>query len=262
VKYHFLDQYREMDSVIHRLDARAKFLSALVVTGAVVFVGRGEWWVYAVFLIMNTMLLALSRVPWLYVLKRSAVVFPFVFMIAVFLPFINEGTELLGFEIGSWHIGMSVEGLLLAADVLCKAWISVLPFVLLTATTSMSDLLKGLEKLRMPAVIVMLVSFMYRYLFIVTDEAKRLLVARNCRSFGGGIVLHMRVVGYMAGSLFLRSYERGERVYGAMLLRGYDGSGRSMSQTKLRFADVFFMIVVMLFSIIVALLPTIWRIID
>ena len=259
MKYHFLDQYRDAESFIHMLDPRAKFLAALALVSAIVLTPRDAWLAYGLFLILNLTLLLMSRVPPFYVLKRSLAVIPFVLMVTIFLPFFRGTAELAGADIGSWHIGLKREGLMLMAGIFCKVWLSVLPVILVTATTHIGDLLKGLEKLKMPAIMVMLMSFMYRYLFVISDEAERLSLARNSRSFGGGVRLHVRTLGYMAGSLFLRSYERGEHIYGAMLARGFDGHGRLLNQLNMRPADIFYMAIIMTASLLIALSPLFLR---
>lgn len=255
MKYHFLDQYREVDSFIHRLDPRAKFLSTLALVTAIVLVPRASWLAYALFFILVAALLTVSRVPPFYVLKRSLVVLPFVLMITIFIPFFKEGAPVWSLHLGAWHISVMREGLLRVAGIFCKAWLSVLSLILLTATTSMADLLKGLEKLRMPAIMVMLLSFMYRYLFVISDEAEHLSLARNSRSFGGGVGLQVRTLGYMAGALFLRSYERGERIYGAMLSRGFDGHSRSLNELSLETSDIVFVVIMILAAAAIGLSP-------
>jgi len=259
MKYHFLDQYRDAESFIHRLDPRSKFLAMLALVSVIVLTPHDGWLAYGLFLVFNLTLLFLSRVPFFYMLKRSLAVLPFVFMVAVLLPFCSAGTEVWGANIGGWHIGITREGLILTAGIFCKVWLAVLPVILVTATTNVNDLLKGLEKLKMPAIMVMLMSFMYRYLFVISDEAERLSLARNSRSFGGGVRLHVRTLGYMAGALFLRSYERGEQIYGAMLSRGFDGHGRSLNQLSMRLADVFYLATIMVVALMIALSPLLLR---
>ncbi len=255
MKYHFLDQYREADSFIHRLDPRAKFLSTLALVTAIVLVPGASWLSYALFLVLVVLLLAISRVPPLYVLKRSLTVMPFVFMIAVFIPFLGEGTIVWTLNLGTWHIAVTDEGLVRVGGIFCKAWLSVLALITLTATTSMTDLLKGLQKMKFPAIMVMLLGFMYRYLFVISDEAEHLTLARNSRSFGGGIKLHVRTLGYMAGALFLRSYERGERIYGAMLSRGFDGTSRSLNELSLERSDIVFTAAIILAAAAIGFSP-------
>ncbi|OGN99496.1 MAG: hypothetical protein A2Y90_02645 [Chloroflexi bacterium RBG_13_52_12] len=104
----------------------------------------------------------------------------------------------------------------------------------------MTDLLRGMEQLRLPRVMVMILSFMYRYIFILMDEVLRMKQARDSRSFGGSRLWQIKTVGKMAGTLFIRSYERGERVYAAMAARGYDGQTRTLRQLSFGMSDLFF----------------------
>lgn len=131
-------------------------------------------------------------------------------------------------------------GLQVLGNILVKAWLSVLSLVLLISTTSITGLLDGLERMRMPRVLIMILSFMYRYIFILVDEVMRMKQARDSRSFGGGRLWQIRTIGRMTGTLFIRSYERGERVYTAMLARGFDGHSRVLNRLHLKSADVYF----------------------
>jgi len=130
--------------------------------------------------------------------------------------------------------------LLFSWNVLIKAWLSVLSLILLSSTTEFSELLKGLEQLRMPRVMVMTLSFMYRYIFLLVDEVIRMKQARDSRNFGGKRMWQLKTIGNMVGTLFLRSYERGERVYGAMVARGFDGRTRTLSNRRLARQDLYF----------------------
>jgi cobalt/nickel transport system permease protein len=136
-------------------------------------------------------------------------------------------------------------GLLRFATIVWKSWISVQAALLLTATTHFLEVLRALRALHLPKIMVAILSFMYRYLFILVDEAQRLLRARECRSAaheagrsGGSLLWRARVTGQLVGTLFLRSFERSERIYVAMLSRGYAGELRSMHAAKLRRGDL------------------------
>jgi len=222
MKHSFIDQYSDRDSFIHRLDPRTKFLTTLAFILAVMLTSPHRWQTFVVYFVMVSILIVLSRVPISYVLKRSLVILPFVLLIAIFVPFFKEN------------------GLLLFLAILAKAWLSVLSLILLTATTPVPRLLDGLERLRLPRVMVMVLSFMYRYIFVLVDEVMRMRQARDSRSLGGSRLWQVKTVGRMAGTLFIRSYERGERVYAAMLARGFDGQSRTLSSLSFRPADGYF----------------------
>ena len=159
-----------------------------------------------------------SRVPPSYLAKRMVVEIPFV-VFALVLPFVATGPqiEVLG-------LSVSEQGLLGAWGLLAKGTLGVLASLLLAATTEPRALLAGLERLRVPAQLVQIMGFMIRYLDVVTDELWRMHVARESRGFRGRDPRQWPVVAKSAGVLFIRSYERGERVHLAMLSRGYDGS--------------------------------------
>ena len=240
MKHSFLDQYSHRDSFIHRLDPRTKFITTLFFILAVVLTPLGSWWAFILYLALITVWLLLSRVPVFYVLKRSLVIMPFVLLIAIFIPFFKEGEVAGSYNIWLWEVTVTYSGLQVLLNIVIKAWLSIISLILLTSTTRMSSLLRGLEKLRLPRVMVMILSFMYRYLFVLVDEVMRMKQARDSRNFGGGRLRKIRTVGSMIGTLFIRSYERGERVYAAMTARGFDGKTRTLENLNFRPADAYF----------------------
>lgn len=204
-------------SPLHRAPAHLKILALVGFMLTVVATPR-EW--YAVFAAYGAVLVglvALSRVPPGYLLKRMVVEVPFV-VFAVLLPFVAQGprTELLGLTV-------SESGLLAAWGLLVKGTLGVLAGVLLAATTEPQQLLRGLERLRLPDQLVQIMAFMVRYLAVVADELHRMKVARESRGFVARDPRQWPVIARSVGALFIRSFERGERVHLAMLSRGYDG---------------------------------------
>jgi cobalt/nickel transport system permease protein len=147
---------------------------------------------------------------------------PFV-VFALLMPLVGTGprVDVLG-------LSVSEEGLLAAWGLLAKGTLGVMASLTLAATTELRDLLVGLERLRVPTQLVQILGFMIRYLDVVTDEMRRMRIARESRGFGaGGRGRWWRawpVLARSAGALFIRSYERGERVHLAMVSRGYTGA--------------------------------------
>jgi len=240
MKHSFLDQYSDRDSIIHRLDPRTKLITTLFFILAVVLTPPDRWQAFALYFFLVATLILLSKVPALYVLKRSLVIMPFVVLIAIFIPFFKEGEVAGSYNIWLWQVTVTYSGLQVFWNILAKAWLSILSLILLTSTTRFSHLLKSLEQLRMPRVMVMILSFMYRYLFVLVDELMRMRQARDSRNFGGGRWWQIRTIGNMIGTLFIRSYERGERVYAAMMARGFDGQTRTLESLNFRQLDAFF----------------------
>jgi len=250
VHIHALDSYRPGDSFIHHLDPRVKLaLAVLVVLTASLTPDRG--WV--AFGLLQALLLAatlLSHLGLRLVHKRAIVALPFT-LAALTVLFSTRGEPLLSLPLpgGVWAI--TDTGLLRFVSIIVRSYMSVQAAVLLAATTRFPDLLWGMRSLRLPRLFVAITGFLYRYLFVLADEAQRLIRAREARSVapagggrgGGSMVWRARVAGGMAGSLFIRSYERSERIYAAMLARGYDGEVKALSPPPLRPADLFFGVV-------------------
>ena len=165
-------------------------------------------------------LVALSGVPVLYLARRMVIEMP-VLVFAALLPFIAAGpdVDVLG-------LSLSAAGLAAGGGLVMKATLGVLSSLLLAATTDPRDLLVGLERLRVPVQLVQIMGFMVRYLDVVSDELRRMKTARESRGFTARNPRHWAVIGRSAGALFIRSFERGERVHLAMISRGYDGSVR------------------------------------
>ena len=166
MKHSFIDQYSDRDSFLHKLDPRTKFITALAFILAVALTPPNRWQAFAVYFFLIAALIFLSKVPVLYVLKRSLVIMPFVILIAVFIPFFKEGEVAGSYNIWLWQVSVTYNGLQVLWNILAKAWLSILSLILLTSTTKIASLLDGLERLRMPRVMVMILSFMYRDIFV------------------------------------------------------------------------------------------------
>jgi cobalt/nickel transport system permease protein len=259
VKHSFLDLYREGDSIVHRLDPRVKCLATLAFVVSASLMPAGYWPGYLGLLLLLLAAVAAASVPLRVAFGRSLVAIPFALMAALSLPFIRPGAPLLTLAVGPWRLTATAAGLEALAEVLVRSWLSVLAAGLLTATTPFAGLLAGLQALGLPRVLAAVISFLYRYLFVLVDEGERLGRARESRSVrwppgsmaltarlhrrqgphsGGTVAWRARVLGGIIGSLFIRSYERSERVYQAMLARGFQGEIRSAGRQKITPVDV------------------------
>jgi cobalt/nickel transport system permease protein len=220
----FLDEYSDLESPLHRLDPRAKLVGFVALIIICVSTPPNLYMAFAAYFGLEIVLVLISRLPWRHVLKRMLIVLPFILVVAMFLPFFNKGG-------GSYNLGpltLSAHGLLVLWNVAAKSTVSVLAVILLSSTTPFPELLKGMEKLKVPHLMTTIMSFMYRYIFVLMDELQRMRRARDSRGWSGKWLWQAKVVGHMIAALFLRSYERGERVYAAMLARGYDGGVRTI----------------------------------
>ena len=204
-------------SLVHRTPAHLEVLALLAFMVLVVATPRDWHPAFVGYLAAIAAVIGLSRVPPAYILKRTVIEVPFV-LFAVLLPFVATGpqTEVLG-------VSVSQHGLEAGIALLVKGTLGVLASLTLAATTEPQELLAGLERLRLPQQLVQIMSFMVRYLDVVTGEMQRMKVARESRGFTASNPRHWPVLARSAGALFIRSYERGERVHLAMLSRGYTG---------------------------------------
>ena len=226
-----LDRYLEGRSWFHSADARIKLVMALGFIFATTSIPPGKWIGFAAMLALVWLAAGISRVGLLRVFLRSLVAIPFI-LIALPTVFTKPGLPLFELDLTLFALTGTREGLDFFISVLLKSWASVTAAVVLTATTPPLRLLEALRALRVPAILVAIVMLMYRYLFVLVDEAQSLMRARTARSAaigpksGGSLVWRAKSAGGMAGSLFIRTLDRSERIYMAMLARGYDGTLR------------------------------------
>jgi cobalt/nickel transport system permease protein len=205
------------DSPVHRLAPEVKIAASVAFTIVVVLTPRERFGAFAVDLLLVAAVAALARVPARWLATRSLIELPFV-ALAVLLPFFGPGprVEWLG-------LALSVEGLLGAWNILAKGTLGVLASLLLAATTRQRDLIVGLDRLRSPTVVTQIAMFMLRYAEVLAAEARRMRIARLSRGYDPRLLWQVYGFAVGVGSLFLRAFERGERVHLAMLSRGYAG---------------------------------------
>lgn len=233
---HFLDPYHPRPSLVHALDPRVKFVLAVAFILAVALTPPAAWPVYLLLLAIVVSVALLSELGLRYVWQRAMLALPFV-LAALPLIFTVAGAPLLSFRLGPWALNVTDQGLARFVSVALKSWLSVQMAIILAGATPFPDLLLAMRAVRIPRLLVAIIGLMWRYLFVLADEALRLTRARAARSGhaalpgarpGGTLTWRARVTGGMAGNLFLRSFDRADRIYAAMAARGYDGEVRSL----------------------------------
>jgi cobalt/nickel transport system permease protein len=204
-------------SVWHSLPAHCKILATLLFMVAVVTTPPRAMWAFAVYAALLFAVVALARLPLRLVARRMVIEVPFV-LFAVALPFVTGGprVDVVG-------ISLSVSGLWGAWGVLAKASLGVVASITLASTTTVRDLLHGLQRLRLPRQLVLIASFMVRYADVLTADLARMRIARESRGFSARGLRAWPTLSRTIGALFLRAYERGERVHLAMRSRGFTG---------------------------------------
>ena len=239
------DRYHEKESFIHHLDPRVKVVVTIAFIVSNALLPDGAW---AAFVLAWLFLLTanlLSKLGSLYSLKRSLIALPFA-LIAITVLFSIPGQPILSFKFLMWDLTITDAGWLRFVSILIRSWLSVQMAILLVAVTRFPDLVHALEHLRVPAILTTIIAFLYRYLFVLTDEVFRMIRARESRSAaaagrrsGGGVLWRARVAGNMAGQLFLRSYERSDRIYNAMVARGYAGHLYTLNPHEMKSSDYY-----------------------
>lgn len=209
--------YRHDDSAVHSAPAEVKIVCLLVFVLAVVATPREMFWPFAVYAAVIVVVWRLARIPLRWVLPRMLIEAPFL-VLAVLLPFAEGGAR-----IDVAGLQLSVSGLWAAWGIVIKGTLGVAAALTVAATTSTTELPAALGRLGVPAVATSVLVLMIRYVDLLAAEAGRMRMARISRGDSPRALHQAGAIARGIGALFLRSYERGERVYVAMLSRGFDG---------------------------------------
>jgi cobalt/nickel transport system permease protein len=205
-------------SPVHRLDPGCKIAAQFLFVIAVVVTPREAFWAFAIDAGIVLGVIALAGLRPAFVLRRLAFELPFI-AFALFLPWLGQGERVEVFG-----LSLSAEGLWGLWNIAAKATLGLAAAIVVAATTTMPEFLRGFDRLHAPRALTSIASFMVRYADVISEEMRRMRVARESRGFKGRWIWHARAVASSAGALFIRSYERGERVYLAMVSRGYAGA--------------------------------------
>ncbi|MFI6168534.1 cobalt ECF transporter T component CbiQ [Nocardia sp. NPDC051052] len=210
--------YLPGSSPAHRVPAEVKIVCAVLAVFAVVATPREMYWPFGCYALGLVMLWRWASIPLRWIGPRLLIELPFV-VLAVLLPFATgePRTTLLG-------MSLSTTGLYTAWGIVAKGTIGVGVSLTLAATTNVRELPGGLTRLRVPGMIVTIIVLMLRYVDVLLEEAARMRLARISRGDDPRTLRQAGATARGAGTLFLRSYERGERVHLAMLSRGFNGA--------------------------------------
>jgi cobalt/nickel transport system permease protein len=210
--------YRPGTSPVHRLPAQVKIVAALLCVICVVATPRTEFWAFGLYLALLAGIWVVAAVPVGHIARRAVIEVPFV-VVALVMPFVGGGPRfsVLG-------LSLSEPGALAGWNILAKGTIGVLASLTLAATTTPRELIVGLQRLRAPAVLTTIATLMLRYLEVIAAEARRMRTARISRGHDPRFLWQVGATARGIGALFVRSYERGERVHLAMVSRGWRGT--------------------------------------
>ncbi len=232
----------DLSSRVHRLDPRAKIVGLVAVTLVGVSTPIAAWEVWLACGLVLAAVAAAGRVPARVIWVRARVVLPLVILVAAFIPFFRGGEVVASLG----PLDVSREGLEVLGSVAAKATIGTVSAVLLGAITSVPAIIRGLETMRVPRLLTLIAAFMYRYLFVIAEELRRMRSALASRAYRPRTALQAAALGRMASALFLRTFSRGERIYLAMLARGYSGRMPRLDPLRLARADAVFVGLILL----------------
>jgi cobalt/nickel transport system permease protein len=237
------DRYVQGHSPLHHLDPRIKLLVTLGFILSNALLPDGAWIAYGLTWAFLLAANALAQLGLGYTFRRSFIALPFA-LATVTVLLLPQGHPMASFRLLAWHLTITDAGLIRFVSIVIRSWLSVQMAILLVTITQFPDLIHAFEHYRVPMILTTIIAFLYRYLFVLTNEVLRLLRARQARSAaiaglksGGELPWRARVAGDMAGQLFLRSYERSDRVYHAMLARGFTGHLRTLNPHQLHAKD-------------------------
>ncbi|KAB0671040.1 cobalt ECF transporter T component CbiQ [Oryzomonas sagensis] len=243
-----LDRLAAGDTGIHRLDPRAKVVVTLVFVVCVVSCGKYELAALLPFFLFPVFMVTLADIPALYLAKKIAVIIPFAVMVGMFNPLLDRQVVL---HVGA--LGIS-GGWVSFASIVVRAVLTVSSALVLVAVTGFPAICAALERMGMPQPFAVQLLFLYRYIFVLTEEGAQVSRARELRTFGGrgrGI----RVYGSMIGHLLLRTWMRAERIHMAMLARGFSGAFHTRRQFCFGIRETAFVLGWSLFFITARLVP-------
>jgi cobalt/nickel transport system permease protein len=241
---------------LYSIDARVKWVGAFVIAFITLSIPLYTWAAYILILSILLAVLIASQLPFYKVIKRTFLLeIPLIFVLAP-LPFIKLDTSLLPVSIMGFAFQISQHQILHIGVLLLRSWLIIFTMVLLTMTTPADDLLFSLSSIGVPEVLVNIITLMWRYLSLFISDSQKLTSAREMRSVSpSGLRLNkqrflwnIQVTGSILGNLFLRAYERSERIFQAMQLRGFDGTLRSLRSKSLSLMQKFQIILILVFG--------------
>jgi cobalt/nickel transport system permease protein len=236
------EPYIDGESALHGLDSIIKTLSLLGLLLFIALIPSGAWAFYLLTGIMIFSGFLLAELPLSEMVKRSLIIELPLILILIPLLFDQQSDIRIQVRFLSWQLNISAAGMERFLDILVKSWCSVLVSILYASVTRFHQFASAMRVLGISRSIVAIWSFMWRYLFLLVNEAQRMLRARSARSgkpkspivrTGGSLRWRASVTGHMAGNMLLRSLEKSERVYQSMKARGYDGEIRTHNQLVL-----------------------------
>lgn len=244
-------QVSKFNTPLHNIDTRVKIIS-LISYIVIASTLSSKLALFAGILLMGVLVL-FARTPRSYFLKRLLWVLPFGGVLIIFFPFITPGVSIFRIELGFMMLDATSQGVEKAVILFLRIFSAMLALTVLNATTGFREVMDGFKHLKVPAILVHIVEFTVRYISVLIDELNRMKIARKSRSYNFKQSVFqfdaLRTISQMIAVLFIRSVERGERVYNAMLSRGYGGEKHCCGYCKIKKLDLCWGTTVVFFAV-------------
>lgn len=241
----FLDDAARKNTALHRIHPLMKVIATLVFLVIVVSFGRYEIGRLLPFLFYPVFVFVMAEIPVIPLLKRILFIEPLIIGIGILNPLFDKSVVVLG--------GLSISGgWVTFLSIIIKSFLTIVAALLLIATTGMDNLAYALRVIRVPRIFVLQLLLTYRYITVLMEEVSRITRAYSLRA-PGQKGIHMSAWGSLAGQLILRTYDRGQRVYQAMCLRGFNGEYYTGAEKQVRMTDILFLAAWCIFFVIARL---------
>lgn len=232
----YIDRLAYKNTFIHRLDARVKVLITLIYIILVVSFPKYEIVQLVPFFLFPVVFITLGEIPVNFLIKRVLIVSGFVFFIAIFNPILDR-------KVAFYFLNIPISyGFISFFSIFIKFFLTISFLFLLVATTSFSGICYALRYFKVPEIFVNQLLFLYRYIFVLAEETMRMVRAKDIRSFGKN-GNDIKIFVKLTGNLLIKSIERAERIYYAMLSRGFNGIMPYLRKKKIDIYDIVFFLV-------------------
>jgi cobalt/nickel transport system permease protein len=217
---------------VFRLDIRSKLIISLLTAVFVVSTAKGNYLILLMYLVPVFATVIIFRPKLLLLVKRIIFLFLFPLSISIFIPFANRGNTVYSLDMNFFILNVTDTGIMIFLTAIIKSFLSIVIFGSLVISTKDTELLGGLRKIYLPKIIVSIIFLMYRYLFLIRDEAKAGQLAINSRVFQKSYHSVNKRLAYMAGILFIKSFDRAENIYKSMESRGFEGEFHEVNDSE------------------------------
>ena len=230
-----IEKYNNKNSLIHKVNPLVKLILTLFYIFTLLSVNKLNLNIYLYFFMYIFILMLLSKISIFDYLKRVIMILPFFVFVFFFVTVYTKGESFIQFHF-IFKFNISYAGLFKFANLLIRSCLSLFALLVLSFTTKFNFLINSLEKLHTPKIFITIINTMYRYIFVIKDESKKLIIAKNVKEFNINRFFKFKILSNIIGILFIKTYDKSERIYNAMLVRGYGNQTvNSLSNTSSKY---------------------------